>query len=172
LGRQCAQAVIRPGLSFRDQKRDTDAVTEPQRDEEASPSLSLLSSNPHSLSASPNSPLHLLPASSHALDAPEERHAQSRHHGFFACEGAGVGSMLRTLGSGVRVARRAGASGGGEMDVAGVGLEEGQEGEDFSALRAFQAEVEAAVAHHTRKGAGSKGGKGKKKRRIAGLLGL
>ncbi|SGY18076.1 BQ5605_C015g07970 [Microbotryum silenes-dioicae] len=57
-------AVIQPGLSFKDQKRDTEAVTEPQRGEG------------------------------------EEEFAQSRQHDFFACEGPGLGSMLRKIAQG------------------------------------------------------------------------
>ncbi|BGP27692.1 hypothetical protein JCM10295v2_006667 [Rhodotorula toruloides] len=71
-------AVIQPGLSFKDQKRDTDAVTEPQRGEEADPSFQ-------------------------AMSAPEEEYSQSRQHDFFACEGPGLASMLRKLGSGLAV---------------------------------------------------------------------
>lgn len=89
------QAVIQPGLSFKDQKRDTDvrggpvlscpallmrvtlqAVTEPQRGEEANPSLQ-------------------------AASTPEEAYSQSRQHDHFACEGPGLASMLRKLGSGL-----------------------------------------------------------------------
>lgn len=58
------------------------AVTEPQRDEEASPSTSSLAL---------------------ALDAEEEEFAQSKQHDFFACEGPGLASMLRKLGSGLAV---------------------------------------------------------------------
>jgi len=57
------------------------AVTEPQRDEEASPSTSSLAL---------------------AADA-EEEFAQSKQHDFFACEGPGLASMLRKLGSGLAV---------------------------------------------------------------------
>lgn len=53
------------------------AVTEPQRDEEQDPD------------------------DAWALDLPEERYSQSRQHDYFACEGPGLASMLRKMGSGV-----------------------------------------------------------------------
>ncbi|GAA5907151.1 endopolyphosphatase [Sporobolomyces salmoneus] len=107
-------AVIQPGLSFKDQKRDTDAVTEPNRDEEISSFLST------------------------APVAEEELFAQSRHHDFFACEGPGLGSMLRKLGSGW--------SGKGEIGV----LENPAESQDtpFSALREFEKAAHEAVKKH------------------------
>lgn len=58
--------------------RGLQAVTEPQRDEERDPQI-------------------------WALDRPEERHTQSRQHDYFACEGPGLASMLRSLGSGIRM---------------------------------------------------------------------
>ncbi|BGP20196.1 hypothetical protein JCM10213v2_008331 [Rhodosporidiobolus nylandii] len=126
-------AVIQPGLSFKDQKRDTDAVTEPQRDEEAD--FYALRQPP---SPSSNSSLH-------APDWPEERFAQSRQHDFFACEGPGLGSMLRKLGSGIALPRRA-----VEGEVGVLGGEEGRGEADFSALRAFQQHVHAQAAKHAR----------------------
>ncbi|GJN94375.1 hypothetical protein Rhopal_007454-T1 [Rhodotorula paludigena] len=130
-------AVIQPGLSFKDQKRDTDAVTEPQRDEEMNPSSFTLAS-----SATP-ADLGIW-----AADHPEERFAQSRHHDFFACEGPGVGSMLRKLGSGW-------ATPGEEEFVVLASGETGtrrkQRAPDFSALRAFEAEAHGAVKRHRHK---------------------
>ncbi|GAA6057978.1 hypothetical protein JCM3770_004596 [Rhodotorula araucariae] len=121
-------AVIQPGLSFKDQKRDTDAVTEPQRDEEAHPSGTAL-----------------------GAPEPEEEFAQSKQHDFFACEGPGLASMLRKLGSGLALplAQR------GETDGVGLrSLRRGREGKgrktaaQFSALRAFEQEAHAAVKRH------------------------
>ncbi|GAA5905328.1 hypothetical protein JCM6882_003745 [Rhodosporidiobolus microsporus] len=135
-------AVIQPGLSFKDQKRDTDAVTEPQRDEESDDAYLTR------LSSSSSSPAPPSPGSLHAPDHPEERFAQSKQHDFFACEGPGLGSLLRKLGSGAGMPKRRGV---------GV-LESGREGEvwergeaDFSALRLFQTEVRAAVERHSRR---------------------
>ncbi|GAA5886496.1 hypothetical protein JCM16303_001431 [Sporobolomyces ruberrimus] len=115
-------AVIQPGLSFKDQKRDTDAVTEPNRDEEIP---SLLSASGVDL-ASPS----------------EEPFAQSRHHDFFACEGPGLGSMLRKLGSGWAESPRpmgATAMEGSAIDPKAV---------PFSALRAFEQAAHEAVRKH------------------------
>ncbi|GAA5820218.1 hypothetical protein JCM10212_006785 [Sporobolomyces blumeae] len=125
-------AVIQPGLSFKDQKRDTDAVTEPNRDEEIPSVWSSSSSGKTSTSQAPE---------------PEERFAQSRHHDFFACEGPGLGSMLRKLASG-SVARPAGpweaSFRDGKVKVASAG-----NGPDFSALKAFQAAAHEAVSRHS-----------------------
>ncbi|GAA5835842.1 hypothetical protein JCM5353_003368 [Sporobolomyces roseus] len=111
-------AVIQPGLSFKDQKRDTDAVTEPNRDEEAS-SFQTLSSQPT-----------------------EELFAQSRHHDFFACEGPGLGSMLRRLGSGWSIPSR---TAGEPLFGVKSNL---QQGPDFSALKAFEDAAHAAAGKH------------------------
>jgi hypothetical protein len=54
------------------------AVTEPQRGEEANPSLQ-------------------------AVSTLEEAYSQSRQHDYFACEGPGLASMLRKLGGGLAV---------------------------------------------------------------------
>ncbi|GAA6019186.1 hypothetical protein JCM8202_000927 [Rhodotorula sphaerocarpa] len=133
-------AVIKPGLSFKDQKRDTDAVTEPQRDEEQDPD------------------------DAWALDLPEERYSQSRQHDYFACEGPGLASMLRKMGSGVGLPLGRGES---RLSVLGGALagrrqsrRKAKKAPDFAALRAFHREAKAAVQHHERK---SK----KKKRRKA-----
>ncbi|GAA5820836.1 hypothetical protein JCM11251_001836 [Rhodosporidiobolus azoricus] len=131
-------AVIQPGLSFKDQKRDTDAVTEPQRDEERDDDYLAFSS-----SSTSRAPPHRISAL-HTPDHPEERFSQSRQHDFFACEGPGLGSMLRKLGSGIGVPTR-------RVRVAESGQvrEEWESGEaDFSALRFFQTEVHAAVKRH------------------------
>ncbi|GAA5900911.1 hypothetical protein JCM8208_007562 [Rhodotorula glutinis] len=123
-------AVIQPGLSFKDQKRDTDAVTEPQRDEEASPS-----------------------ASSFALGEPdEEPFAQSKQHDFFACEGPGLASMLRKLGSGLAVPGPAALDPPPRAGRFGVQrVTEREKGVQFSALRAFEQEAHGAVRRHKHK---------------------
>ncbi|GAA5871736.1 hypothetical protein JCM8547_008128 [Rhodosporidiobolus lusitaniae] len=157
-------AVIQPGLSFNDRKRDTDAVTEPQRDEEASPSPDVYSLRHSSLPPSS-------PSSLHAPDFPEERFSQSRQHDFFACEGPGLGSMLRKLGSGVAMPRVGGGRGGEgrEVGVWGEGKGKGEmvRGEaDFSALRAFQSHIADSLIHHIRR----KKQERKKKRRKRWLV--
>ncbi|GAA6037470.1 hypothetical protein JCM8097_008204 [Rhodosporidiobolus ruineniae] len=159
-------AVIQPGLSFKDQKRDTDAVTEPQRDEEAdpsdlvtlqSPSLDLYSLRQLSLSpassftSNTSSALPISALGVHAPDHPEERFAQSRHHDFFACEGPGLGSLLRKLGSGVGVLSEEEGVWVEGMDGTRREKVQRRREPDFSALRAFQAHVDSAVKHHHRR---------------------
>ncbi|BGP43548.1 hypothetical protein JCM10449v2_007589 [Rhodotorula kratochvilovae] len=125
-------AVIQPGLSFKDQKRDTDAVTEPQRDEEASPSSS--SSLP-----------------SFAQAEPEEEFAQSKQHDFFACEGPGLASMLRKMGSGLALPSTAREEPGMGLLSVGGGKGKGKgrkKAAQFSALRAFEQEAHDAVKRH------------------------
>ncbi|GAA5877305.1 hypothetical protein JCM3774_001632 [Rhodotorula dairenensis] len=124
-------AVIKPGLSFKDQKRDTDAVTEPQRDEERDPQI-------------------------WALDQPEERHTQSRQHDYFACEGPGLASMLRSLGSGIRMPlpkEEEGKKGGWAtaLGLSGPGRAKRRRPkprQDFSALASLQLHAEEALARH------------------------
>ncbi|GAA5880774.1 hypothetical protein JCM1840_001369 [Sporobolomyces johnsonii] len=134
-------AVIQPGLSFKDQKRDTDAVTEPNRDEgdDSPPSPSSSSS-----AVDPPAP----PAEEEGQEEEEERFAQSRQHDFFACEGPGLGSMLRKLGSGWSVAATAAA----DDDARGNG---GQE-VGFSALRAFEKAAQDEVRRHRHRRRGTR----------------
>ncbi|GAA5939981.1 uncharacterized protein JCM15063_004362 [Sporobolomyces koalae] len=117
-------AVIQPGLSFKDQKRDTDAVTEPNRDEEV----------PYLLSTSDKK----------ESSAPEEQFAQSRHHDFFACEGPGLGSMLRRLGSGWSVPPEPVAATGAYRDTEKVLSAD----VPFSALLAFEKAAHDALSKH------------------------
>ncbi|TKA54510.1 hypothetical protein B0A53_03203 [Rhodotorula sp. CCFEE 5036] len=114
-------AVIKPGLSFKDQKRDTDAVTEPQRDEERDPQI-------------------------WALDHPEERYTQSRQHDYFACEGPGLASMLRSLGSGIKMPSTAEEKGGWASTL-GIARKKRRKTEtrpDFGALSTSTVETDKA----------------------------
>ncbi|CDR46236.1 RHTO0S12e01882g1_1 [Rhodotorula toruloides] len=110
-------AVIQPGLSFKDQKRDTDAVTEPQRDEEANPSLQ-------------------------AASLQEEEYSQSRQHDYFACEGPGLASMLRKLGSGLAVPSSHRRDYGA---LTSLGVPRKTGAKPFSALHALRSEARRAV---------------------------
>ncbi|SCV68233.1 BQ2448_354 [Microbotryum intermedium] len=105
-------AVIQPGLSFKDQKRDTEAVTEPQRGEG------------------------------------EEEFAQSRQHDFFACEGPGLGSMLRKLAQGGFDTRKQNRKNRAQM----IGMQRlGGGKEDKGHLRTFEEMLKERVKVEKRK---------------------
>ncbi|GAA5985539.1 hypothetical protein JCM10908_007017 [Rhodotorula pacifica] len=121
-------AVIKPGLSFKDQKRDTDAVTEPQRDEERDPQV-------------------------WSLDQPEERYTQSRQHDYFACEGPGLASMLRRLGSGINMPSVKSSDRWMARVQSGVAVrmmrrQKPKRRQSFGALSTLRRHAEEAVARH------------------------
>lgn len=86
------QAVIRPGLSFKDRKRDTEVSNSPDKAKfclKAFPEEKLM-------------PVTENDCSDQAVTEPvrdegEEAFAQSKQHDYFECEGPGLGSMLRKI---------------------------------------------------------------------------